>query len=103
LQDRGLEYVVSGVGVESSGDAFNSISLEPATGRPVNSMINAGAIATTGMVEGRPGNDPMTRILETFSQYTGHPIDVDDALKISEQTEGRVAAPANGCGENELS
>ena len=60
LEDRGLEYVVSRVGVEPSGEAFNSISLEPATGRPVNPMINAGAIAATGMVEGKPGSDPMS-------------------------------------------
>ena len=33
------------VGVEPTGDAFNSISLDPATGRPLNPMINAGAIA----------------------------------------------------------
>jgi glutaminase len=41
------------VGVEPSGDAFNSISLAPGTGRPLNPMINAGAIATTGLVAGR--------------------------------------------------
>ena len=34
------------------GDAFNSISLEPGTGRPLNPMINAGAIATSSLVAG---------------------------------------------------
>ena len=57
LEDRGLDHVVSRVGVEPSGEAFNSISLEPETGRPLNPMINAGAIATTGMVEARRGPD----------------------------------------------
>jgi glutaminase len=28
-------------------DAFNEISLEPSTGRPLNPMINAGAIAAS--------------------------------------------------------
>ena len=51
LQDRGLDYVVKRVGDEPSGEAFNSISLEPGTGRPRNPMINAGAIATTGMIQ----------------------------------------------------
>ena len=41
------------VGVEPSGDAFNAISLEPHTGRPLNPMINAGAIATASLVNGR--------------------------------------------------
>ena len=54
LEDRGLDQVVSRVGVEPSGEAFNSISLESDTGRPLSPMINAGAIATTGVVETRP-------------------------------------------------
>ena len=41
------------VGVEPSGDAFNSISLEPDSGRPLNPMINAGAIADVGTGRGR--------------------------------------------------
>ena len=88
LEDRGLEHVVSRVGVEPSGDAFNSISLEPATGRPVNPMINAGAIATTGMVDGKPGNDRMSRMLETFSRYTGHPMNIDEKVYRSESETG---------------
>ncbi len=88
LEDRGLEYVVSRVGVEPSGEAFNSISLEPATGRPVNPMINAGAIATTGMIDGNTGGDPMSRILEAFSRYTGHPLDIDESVYRSESETG---------------
>ena len=48
LEDHGEEYVLDKVGVEPSGDAFNAISLDPATGVPSNPMINAGAIATRG-------------------------------------------------------
>ncbi len=46
LEDQGIEAVMRKVDVEPSGEAFNSISLEPGTGRPRNPMINAGAIAT---------------------------------------------------------
>ena len=46
LEDKGIKAVLSKVDVEPSGEAFNSISLEPGTGRPSNPMINAGAIAT---------------------------------------------------------
>jgi len=52
LADKGREFVLGKVGVEPSGDAFNSISLDPQTGAPVNPMINAGAIATTSLVAG---------------------------------------------------
>ena len=88
LEDRGLEYVTSRVGVEPSGEAFNSISLEPETGRPLNPMINAGAIATTGMVKEVAGKSGMSRILEAFSGYTGHPLRVDEDVYRSESNTG---------------
>ena len=88
LEDRGLEHVVSKVGVEPSGEAFNSISLESETGRPLNPMINAGAIATTGMVVEKHGVDPMTRILQTFSRFTGRPLEIDEKVYRSESDTG---------------
>ena len=59
LADRGQQFVTSKVGLEPSGDAFNSISLDPQTGAPLNPMINAGAIATTSLVAGESTGSPM--------------------------------------------
>ena len=88
LEDRGLDHVVSRVGVEPSGEAFNSISLEPDSGRPLNPMINAGAIATTGMIEAKAGADPMEAILQTFSRYTGRSLEIDEKVYRSESETG---------------
>jgi glutaminase len=88
LEDRGLDAVLAKVGVEPSGEAFNSISLEPNTGRPLNPMINAGAIATTGLVEGTPEAPPMTRILDTFGRYTGRTMEIDELVYRSESETG---------------
>src|ERR1700749_3796813 len=52
LADQGFDAVDAKVGVEPSGEAFNSISLAPASGRPLNPMINAGAITSTSLVAG---------------------------------------------------
>ena len=36
--------VLARVGVEPTGDAFNSIAVDERSGRPFNPMVNAGAI-----------------------------------------------------------
>ncbi len=66
LEDRGPAAVAEVVGVEPSGEAFNSIRLHPERSTPLNPMVNAGAIATTGLVAGADPGDRLARILATF-------------------------------------
>ncbi|MGH2898124.1 MAG: glutaminase, partial [Solirubrobacteraceae bacterium] len=44
LEDHGRERVLQRVGVEPSGDAFNSIVFDEQHNRPYNPMVNAGAL-----------------------------------------------------------
>src|ERR1043166_3832976 len=88
LEDHGRAAVLGKVGVEPTGDAFNSISLDPGTGRPRNPMINAGAIATAGLIQGKTAHSRFKRILETFSLYAGRELAVDKIVYQSESETG---------------
>ena len=88
LEACGLKRVLSRVGVEPSGDAFNSISLDPATGRPLNPMINAGAIATAGLVPGETPAERFQLLLETFGGFAGRTLEMDDSVYRSERDTG---------------
>ena len=88
LEDNGIDEVFRKVGVEPSGEAFNSISLEPDTGRPLNPMINAGAIATTGLVRGDDADQRFSRILGRFERYTGRAVSLNEAVYRSERDTG---------------
>jgi glutaminase len=88
LDDHGAETILRKVGVEPSGDAFNAISLHKVTGCPLNPMINAGAIATTGQVKPDASGERIGRILEMFARYTGRPLGIDREVYASESRTG---------------
>jgi glutaminase len=88
IEDRGREAVLRRIGVEPTGDVFNAISLESGSGRPLNPMINAGAITASSLVAGRSPDDTRKRLLAVLSTYAGRPLAVDEAVYESERGTG---------------
>ncbi len=88
LEDCGREAVLCKIGVEPTGDAFNSISLESDTGRPLNPMINAGAIAASSLVAGHSAEDRIHRVLGVYSAYAGRELSLDREIYESERDTG---------------
>lgn len=86
LADSGFGPVLAKVGVEPSGEAFNEISLERGTGRPLNPMINAGAITAHSLVGAGllAPDERVDRVVRGLSAFAGRPLTVDAAVCASE-------------------
>src|SRR3954466_3158539 len=87
LDTLGAARVESAIGVEPSGDPFNSIRLN-ADNHPFNAMVNAGAIACTGLIHEAKGDDAFEYIRQALGRFAGRDLDVDDAVYASENATG---------------
>ena len=88
LDCAGYAAVDAKIGVEPSGEAFNEISVDRATKRPKNPMINAGAIAAVSLV---PGSSPAERfalIQDYYSAFAGRRLHLDSDVYASEKATG---------------
>lgn len=73
LMDYGEEAVFDKVGYEPTGDPFNSIiKLEFSPSKPLNPMINAGALAVTNMIKGESADMRFQRILSFIHELAGN-------------------------------
>ncbi|GGF12052.1 glutaminase [Halobacillus andaensis] len=87
LIDNGEEYVFARVGMEPSGDPFHSIyRLEQhRPSKPLNPMINAGALAVSNMIRGENANEKVGRLLSFIHDMTDdHSIGVNEEVANSE-------------------
>ncbi len=87
LEMVGEERVSAAIGVEPSGEAFNSIRLTN-DNKPFNPMVNAGAIACSGLIHQVEGAGAFECIRKKLSQFAGRELDVDEAVHASETLTG---------------
>ena len=89
LEDHSREVLLNKVGVEPTGDPFNSmIRLDEGSHRPYNPMINAGAIATTSLLKGDGPTDKLNRLLKMVEGYIGHEVFIDMPTFMSDRATG---------------
>ena len=88
LHEHGLDCVLKRVGVEPTGDPFNSIVLDDVHNRPYNPMVNAGAIAMSALLSGETHAARETEQMEFFSRFAGRKLAIDEKVYKSESDTG---------------
>src|ERR1700680_2625591 len=87
LDTLGAAQGESQIGVEPSGDPFNSIRLN-AENHPFNPMVNAGAIACSGLIRQAKGDGAFEYIRRALGRFAGRELGVDEAVYESESATG---------------
>src|SRR5580698_4768846 len=87
LDTLGAAQVESEIGVEPSGDPFNSIRLN-ADNHPFNPMVNAGAIACSGLIHQAKGDGAFEFIRQALGRFAGRELEIDEAVYASESATG---------------
>lgn len=91
ILDNGRDNVFKRVGVEPTGDRFNSIvNLEIRDkDKPYNPMVNSGAIVTTSLIGGDTQEEKFERLLDFTRKVTGNPnIGINEQVYKSELETG---------------
>lgn len=88
LERHGTEEVLKHVGVEPSGEAFNSIELDQKSGRPFNPMVNAGAIAVASLLKKSPVEDGVKTFVQHMGRAAGRELRIDESVLASETSTG---------------
>jgi glutaminase len=87
LDTLGAERVESAIGVEPSGDPFNSIRLN-AENHPFNPMVNAGAITCSGLIHEAKGAGAFEHIRQALGRFAGRELAIDEPVYASESLTG---------------
>jgi len=88
IEEFGHAKVAQHVGVEPSGEAFNSIKLQEGENRPHNPMVNAGAISVAALLYDRHGEHAIDRVLDRLSAAVGRRLTIDQDVFESERRTG---------------
>jgi glutaminase len=88
IEELGPEKVFKCVGVEPSGEPFNSIELQAGTNRPFNPMVNSGAITVTALLHARYRDEALDVMLSRLSAAAGRQLTIDESVYASESSTG---------------
>lgn len=85
FQETGEKAVEDNIGVDATGQAFNSIvAIEQYKGKEMNPLVNPGAITTTSMIAGGTADSVWSTIINTLSDFAGSRLNVDAEVYKSE-------------------
>ena len=96
MEQKGPQAIVDKIGVNATGLAFNSVTaIELNKARSVNPLVNAGAIATVSLLEGKDEKAKWSALSTWYDKFANRKLSVlEDVYKSESDTNGHNRAIA---------
>jgi glutaminase len=79
IEDLGPEAIQDKIGVDATGEKFNSaLVVERQKGKEINPLVNAGAIASTSLIQGKTYEEKWNTIMQVHNDFAGRQLSVND-------------------------
>ncbi len=88
LEQHGALFVESKVGMEPTGEDYDSIIKLDDKNRPYNPMVNSGAIVMSGLINEKEKSSREDELLHYFSSLAGRSLSIDEKVYQSERDNG---------------
>lgn len=84
LEQHGTQFVETKVGVEPTGEDFDSIIKIDDDGRPYNPMVNSGAIVTSSLLLAGRSKNRFDQLLSFYSKFASRKLSLNEDVFSSE-------------------
>ncbi|MCP4915033.1 MAG: glutaminase A [Oligoflexia bacterium] len=88
LEQNGNDFIEAKVGMEPTGEDFDSVIKLDDQNRPFNPMVNSGAIVVTGMINALKEKSREEEIIKYLSAFAGRELTIDNQTYESEKKNG---------------
>ena len=87
IDSIGHEALREKIGANPTGEPFNSVmAIELHGGKPLNPLVNAGAMATVSLIPGHSSDEIWEAIIDNLSRFAGRKLSVNDEVYKSESS-----------------
>jgi glutaminase len=85
IEEQGAQAVQDKIGVDATGMRFNSIvAVELQKGKEINPLVNPGAIAASGLINGADSAAKMKSIMQVHSDFAARTLSLNWPVYVSE-------------------
>jgi glutaminase len=84
LEQHGVDYMIDRIGVSATGFPYNAVAAGAVRRTSEqNPLVNAGAIATHGYIEGTNPAAKIRAVIELYSRMANRPLSIEEAWRVT--------------------